>query len=267
VTAKQIAALPSTVELIVEAGTGYNNIDIQAARERGITVCACPAYSTEAVATQVLTFLLAFSSSLHRLQALARDGNHAKWASVGDMPHFELRGKTLGLVGGRGNIGSEVARLARTFGMRVLVSSRTKARMVGAEVVTDVEELLERSDFVSIHCPLNADTHGFIDGAKLAMMKRSAFLINTARGAIVDEAALCSAIKNGIIAGAGLDVFSNEPLPKTSPLWELLCSQDPRVMLTPHIGWQRLETRQRLMSLVADNVRAFLREKPINVVN
>ena len=155
---------------------------------------------------------------------------------------------------------------ALPFGMRVLVSSRNPAPIgrEGVEVV-GLEELLRQSDFVSVHCPLNDQTRGMVNSQLLGMMKPTAYLINAARGAIIDEAALCDALKRGQIAGAGLDVQEIEPPPPDSPLYEL--ALDQRVVITPHIGWQRRETRQRLVDWVADNVEAFVRGEPKNVVN
>ena len=188
-----IEAMAPSVKLICEAGTGFNNIDLRAARERGIAVSNLPTYSTEAMAHMTITFVLALSCSLGpQLQAL-HTGSQEHFAAchLGELPHFELSGKTIGLIGGLGTIGQRVAVIAHALGMRVLASSRTApvGRRVDGIEVAPLSELLSHSDFVSIHCPLNAQTRGLVDAAALGRMKRSAFLINTARGAIIDEPA------------------------------------------------------------------------------
>ncbi len=257
-----IARFSDSVRLICEAGTGYNNIDLAAARKKGIAVCNAPAYSTEAVAQLVITFVLNFSASLIAQQRMLWQGNLDNFSKSLQLPHFELAGKVLGLIGGSGAIGSKVAELAVALGMEVLISSRTPKPPVRPGVATaPLEELLERSDFVSIHCPLTAGTRHLIDRAALEKMKPSAFLINTARGAIVREADLIEALQRGTIAGAGLDVQDPEPPAPESPLYTL-----ENVILTPHIGWKRLETRQRLMDIVAGNVAAFIGGRPVNLV-
>lgn len=272
VTEELVKALPSSVKLVVEAGTGYNNVDAKACRARGIAVCSCPAYSTDGVATTVMTHVLGFSGSVVRQQQLLWEEQQGReaWArgvQGNKLPHFELAGRTLGLVGGRGSIGSRVAQLALPFGIRVLVSSRspsTKGLPRGVEVVR-LDELLERSDFVSVHTPLTPETRRLIDANKLAKMKPTAYLINTARGAVVDEDALCDALERGVIAGAGLDVFEVEPPPATSRLYDL--ARAGKAVLAPHVGWQRAESRQRLIDAVGANVAAFVAGKPTNVVN
>jgi glycerate dehydrogenase len=258
-----IARFSDSVRLICEAGTGYNNIDLAAAKAKRIAVCNAPAYSTDAVAQLVITFVLNFSASLIPQQRMLWQGNRDNFSKSLQLPHFELAGKVLGLIGGSGAIGSKVAELALALGMEVLISSRTPKPPARSGVATvPLEELLERSDFVSIHCPLTAGTRHLIDRAALEKMKPSAFLINTARGAIVREADLIEALQRGTIAGAGLDVQDPEPPAPESPLYTL-----ENVILTPHIGWKRLETRQRLMDIVAGNVAAFIGGRPVNLVD
>ena len=258
-----IEALPESVKLIVEAGTGYNNIDIEAARQRGITVCSCPAYSSDAVATMVMTFVLSLSCSLTQQQQKLARGDKAGWETLGALPHFELAGKTLGLIGGRGAIGSCVAKMASAFDMKVIVSSRSSEPIEGCEIDT-LDGLLARSDFVSVHCPLNAQTRGSIGAEQLARMKRSAYLVNTARGAIIDEAALCKALDDGVIAGADRCAGARAARARLAVV-QLV--DEGKLVMTPHIGWQRAETRQRLMDIVAENVEAFLADEPISVVS
>ena len=262
------------VKLICEAGTGFNNIDVAAARARGIVVTNVPTYATEAMAHQAITMVMALSCSLApQFRALqAGDRTHMLDCHLGRMPHFELTGKTIGLVGGLGTIGSRVAAMAGALGMRVLASSRTapsgpcmvRAADAHASVEVEVEvcpmdELFARSGFVSVHCPLNGETRGLIGAAALGRMKPTSYLINTARGPIVDEAALVAALRSGSIAGAALDVYGEgsappPALPTDSPLWDL-----ENVLLTPHIGWQRLETRQRVVDAIAETIKVFAR--------
>ena len=266
-----IASFPPSVKLLCEAGTGYNNIDLDACRRKGVTVMNIPAYSSEAMASLVMTFVLSFSASLHsQIQRLTR-GDRANFTQHLQEPHFELRGKTLGLVGGSGDIGSTVRPMARAFGLKLLISTRTprEAEEGGEVQYTDsVPHLLRESDFVSLHCPLNASTRHLINAEALAMMKTTAFLINTARGDICDEAALIEALSANAIAGAGLDVQSLEPgglerdYKQESPLYQL-----KNVILTPHIGWKRKETRERAVLKVAANIASFYAGDPKNVVS
>jgi len=251
-----IAKFPPCVKLIQEAGTGFNNIDLEAAQAKGITVCNCPAYSSEAVAHLVLTFILNFSCSLVPQMRMLKEGNRDNFSKCMQVPHFELAGKTLGLIAGSGDIGSQVAKLGEALGMKVIITSRSpKPNAV------PLDELLSTSDFVSLHCPLNAETKYIMDKDTLAKMKPTAFLINTGRGALINEGDLIEVLKNRGIAGAGLDVQEKEPPVEDSSLYTL-----DNVILTPHIGWKRLETRQRLMDIVADNVAAFVAGSPKNVV-
>jgi glycerate dehydrogenase len=269
-SAAVIGALPDSVGLVVEAGTGYNNIDLAAARERGISVCNVPTYATEAMAQMAITSVLALSCSLWQQASLLARGDRSvmRDCHLGALPHFEIAGKTLGLVGGRGTIGRRVAAMARALGMVVVASDLPSTPLGddgGLEVVA-FGDLLARSDFVSVHCPLSPATTGLVDAAALGAMKETAFLINTARGDIVDRSALVAALAEKSIAGAALDVYgpgSAPPpaLPEDDPLYGLL----DNVILTPHIGWQRLEARQRVVDMCADSVSAFLAGEPANV--
>ena len=255
VPAEAIRSLPESVELICEAGTGFNNIDLLAASERGITVCNVPEYSTDAMAQLVITSILNFSCGMAHQQRLLARGDRSNFATLGlTHEHFELAGKTLGLVGGNGAIGRRVTQIASCLGMEVLSHSRTSE--------LSLEDMLRAADFVSVHCPLTDQTRGLLDASKLALLKPSAYLVNTARGAIVDEADLLAALDAGKLAGAALDVQYPEPPQPDSRLYT-----HERVVLTPHIGWKRLETRQRLVDAVADNVAAYLAGAPTNVVS
>lgn len=251
-----ISQLPDSVKVIQEAGTGVNNIDLVAAKAKGLTVLFCPAYSSDAVAQLVITFLLNFSISLVPQMRKLQKRDREFFSSNLKPPLFELAGKTIGLIGGSGGIGSKVAILAEALGMKVIITSRSKKPNA-----VPLEELLRTSDFVSLHCPLNAETKGLIDKQRLELMKPTAFLVNTARGGLVKEQDLIDVLAAGGIAGAGLDVQETEPPADGSPLYEL-----ENVILTPHIGWKRLETRQRLMGMVADNFEAYKKGSPTNVV-
>lgn len=257
-----IDKLPSTVELICEAGTGYNNIDIEAAKKRNITVCNIPAYSSRAVAQLTFTFILSLSSSLTTQQNMLKENRYDNFTKHMSLNHNEVAGKTLGVIGA-GKIAAEVIKAAVFFGMKVLVYSRTPKDFQEENVsFVSLKELLTDSDFVTIHCPLNEDTKHLIDREKLALMKPSAYLINTSRGAIIKEEDLVEALKNRVIAGAALDVLEQEPGTPDNPLFKL-----SNCILTPHIGWQCIETRQRLIDMLADNIQAFLEGKPTNQVN
>jgi len=258
-----ILQFPPSVKLICEAGTGYNNIDIAAAREKNIAVCNVPSYSTEAVAQLVITFMLNLSSSLIAQQIMLHEKNFDNFTKCLQVPHFELQEKTLGVIGGTGAIGQNVINIALTLGMNILVYNRTPKPGNDPKVkFVALEELIEQSDFITIHCPLTADTKHLINKDRLKRMKKSAFIINTARGAIINEQDLIDALQQGEIAGAALDVQDPEPPELDNPLFSM-----NNVILTPHIGWRRLESRQRLIKLMAGNIEAFLQGKPINIVN
>jgi glycerate dehydrogenase len=258
-----ISQFPPSVKLICEAGTGYNNIDIVAAREKNITVCNVPSYSTEAVAHLVITYILNFSSSLIPQQIMLKEKNFDNFTKHLELPHFELQNKTLGVIGGFGAIGREVIKIALALGMNILINSRSKRDWDDPNVhFVSLEDLLKQSDFVTLNCPLTPDTLHLIDEKRLKLMKPSAFIINTSRGAIIKEADLIEALQNKVIAGAALDVQDPEPPEQTSPLFNM-----GNVILTPHIGWRRLESRQRLIKLMAVNIESFIKGKPINVVN
>lgn len=258
-----ISQFPSCVKLICEAGTGYNNIDIVAAKERNISVCNIPSYSTEAVAHLVITSILNFSSSMIQQQIMIRAKNFDNFTKHLELPHFELQGKTLGVIGGYGAIGREVIKIALALKMNILIYSRTEKPFDDPNVhFVSLENLLKQSDFVTLHCPLTADTLHLIDKDKLKLMKHSAFIINTSRGSIINESDLTYALQNGTIAGAALDVQDPEPPATTNPLFSL-----ENVILTPHIGWRRFESRQRLIELIAGNIKSFIEGKLINLVN
>lgn len=261
VGADLLSQFPDSVKLIVEAGTGYNNIDLDEARAKGITVCNIPAYSTERVAHTVIMMLLNFASTMQQQIGMLAKGDRSNFTKYLQVSHTEVNGKTLGVVGA-GHIGMEVIKVAKALGMNILVHTRTpKADGDGIRYVS-LDELLEHSDYITLHCPLNEQTKHMINKDTIAKMKSSAVIINTGRGALINEADLCEALAAKRIAGAGLDVQEVEPPVEDSPLYTL-----DNVIITPHMGWKGLETRQRLVGIIRDNVQAFLKGEPINVVS
>jgi len=256
-----LSQFPDTVKLIVEAGTGYNNIDLNAAKERGITVCNIPAYSTERVAHTVIMMILNFASTMQQQIGMLAKGDRSNFTKYLQVSHTEVNGKTLGVVGA-GHIGMEVIKVAKALGMNILIHTRTpKADGDGVRYVS-LDELLENSDYITLHCPLNDQTKYMINKESIAKMKPSAVIVNTGRGPLINEADLCEALAAKRIAGAGLDVQEVEPPAEDSPLYTL-----DNVIITPHMGWKGLETRQRLVGIIRDNVQAFFKGEPINVVS
>ena len=261
VGADLLSQFPDTVKLIVEAGTGYNNIDLNAAKERGITVCNIPAYSTERVAHTVIMMILNFASTMQKQIGMLAKGDRSNFTKYLQVSHTEVNGKTLGVVGA-GHIGMEVIKVAKALGMNILIHTRTpKADGDGVRYVS-LDELLENSDYITLHCPLNDQTKYLINKETIAKMKPNAVIVNTGRGPLINEADLCEALAAKRIAGAGLDVQEVEPPAEDSPLYTL-----DNVIITPHMGWKGLETRQRLVGIIRDNVQAFFKGEPINVVS
>lgn len=245
--------------------TGFNIIDVKAADDHGITVTNVPAYSTASVAQLAIAHLLNMTMQVDHY---TRDARSGKWSDCGDFcyvdrPLIELYDKTIGIVG-FGNIGSTVARIAQALGMRVLVyTSKSEDQLPpGMRKASSLDALFSESDVVSLHCPLTDETHGMVDTRRLSLMKRSARLINTSRGALVVESDLAEALRNGQIAGAALDVMWPEPPLKSNPLLHV-----PNCWFTPHLGWATFEARDRLMVVLTDNVKAYLAGEPKNVVN
>ena len=261
VSADLLSQFPDTVELIVEAGTGYNNIDLDAAKKKGITVSNIPAYSTERVAHTVIMMILNFASTMQQQIGMLAKGNRSNFTKYLQVSHTEVNGKTLGVVGA-GHIGMEVIKVAKALGMNILVHTRTpKADGDGIRYVS-LDELLANSDYVTLHCPLNEQTKHLINKETIGKMKPNAVIVNTGRGPLINEKDLCEALAAKRIAGAGLDVQEVEPPAEDSPLYTL-----DNVIITPHMGWKGLETRQRLVGIIRDNVQAFFKGEPINVVS
>lgn len=260
ITAEVMAACP-TLKYVGLFATGYNNIDVAYAADHGVTVCNVPGYSTEAVAQHTIALLLALTDRVHEYNATVAQGDwvRSRTFSCFPIPLAELCGKTIGIVG-YGAIGRRVGDMARAFGMKVLVHGRRPIPDRDVEQVP-FDELLRRSDVVTMHCPLNADSEGMMDAAAFAAMKEGAIFINTSRGGLVDEQALRAVLDSGHLLGAGVDVLQVEPMAADCPLLGA-----PNLIVTPHIAWAGVETRRRLMEVVADNLRHYLAGDPINRV-
>lgn len=242
--------------------TGYNNVDLDAADEYGVHVVNAPAYSTNSVVQHTLGLMLALAASICRYDNSVKSGDWCRSAAFTYLtePMFELSGKTLGIIG-LGTIGKAVAKAAEGFGMNVIAYTRTKNSDCKYKTV-GLDELFSKSDFVSLHCPLNEGTKEIVNARTLSLMKKNAFLINTARGGCVNEADLCNALHNGTIAGAGIDVVTVEPMREDNPL-----RSAPNTVITPHVAWASVESRRRLISIVANSIEAYKKGEPINVVN
>lgn len=259
---EEFAQLPQ-LRYVGTLATGYNTIDVAAAREAGVTVCNVPHYCEDAVAQHALALLLCLCNKVQRSSQAVRAGH---WTQAVEESHqslspIALAGKRLGVLG-YGSTGQRMAALGLALGMEVLLCSRTqKAAPVGCRWV-DVETLFRESDVVSLHCPLNEETRGLVGRRLLALLKPTALLINTARGGLVDESALAEALNQGKLAGAGLDVLTQEPPPPSCPL---LTARN--CVITPHVAWAAQEVRARLIDEVAENLRCFLAGHPRNVVS
>ena len=251
------------LKLILISATGTNNVDLEAAKAQGIVVCNCQAYGTSAVAQHTIMLRLNLATSFLSYQRALQQGEWQKASQfcLLDAPIVELAGKTLGIVG-YGELGHAVAKLAEAFGMKVLIAALPNRPADASRV--PFAELLAQVDFLTLHCPLTEDTRHLISYAELDAMKSSAFLINCARGGIVDEAALAEALRAGKIAGAATDVLTVEP-PKQGNV--LLDSTIPNLIVTPHNAWGSVDARQRIVDQMVENVAAFKQGQPIRQVN
>lgn len=241
--------------------TGCNNVDLEYAKERGIAVANVPGYSTEGVAQLTFSFILELYGHLSEYRGSVDRGEWKKSPTFSYFPYplSVISGKTMGIIG-YGTIGKRVAEIARAFGMHVLIHTRTVPAEGGAEFV-DFDTLLNESDIVSVHCPLNSMSEKLMDGEAFKKMKDGAVFINTARGPIADEAALADALISGKLMGAGLDVLNTEPMAEDCPLYGI-----KNCIITPHIAWAAFETRESLMKIAGDNIDAFLRGENLNRV-
>ncbi|MFI4890167.1 MAG: NAD(P)-dependent oxidoreductase [Steroidobacterales bacterium] len=260
-TRERMIAAP-LLRLIVCSGTGTDNVDLAAARERGIAVCNVVDYCTTSVAQHTWSLILCLTQRLFEYRRAAVDGSWASGVESRVRVHDirELTGRTLGIVGW-GNLGRAVAAIAPAFGMQVVIANRTGAAPAAGRV--QLKELLTVADVVSLHCPLNDATRGLIGTAELALMKRDALLINTARGGLVDAPALALALREGRIGGAGIDVLAREPPIDGNPL---LDPEIPNLIVTPHVAWGAREARQRCLAEMAANIREFLGRRRRNRV-
>lgn len=259
----EMDALPE-LKFIGVLATGYNVVDVAYAAEKGITVCNIPTYGTASVAQFVFALMLELCHHVQRHSDRVHEG---AWSGCQDFcfwehPLIELSGKTLGIVG-CGRIGLQTARIGAAFGMRILgYDNHPITTDLPGFTQVDLPELLAQSDFISLHCPLFAETNGMINRSTLAGVKPGAFLINTSRGPLIEEEALCEALQDGRIAGAALDVLSSEPPAADNPLLRA-----PNCIVTPHIAWATREARSRLMKMAVDNLAAYLAGTPQNVVS
>ncbi len=262
ITAAHIEALPQLAYIGVIA-TGTNCVDLAAARARGIPVTNAPGYSTMSVAQHVFALLFELAARTGETDRAVKNGD---WVRCPDFcftvaPFFEMAGKNLAIIG-FGEIGQAVARIGAALGMNILVHSRTQKPFDVPIEWVDLDALWARADVITLHCPLTESTEGLISAASLAKMKKTAYLINTGRGPLINESDLAAALGSGTIGGFGADVLSKEPPTADNPLL-----QAPNTVITPHIAWASVEARKRLMLTVAGNIEAFLSGQPTNVVN
>ncbi len=263
ITDAVMAQLP-LLKMVCVSATGYNIVDIEAARRRNVIVTNAPDYSSLSVAQMVFAHLL---NICNRVEHYADANKCGAWSAAPDfcyqdMTTVELSGKIMGIVG-LGNIGSKVADIAQAFGMKVLAyTSRPQGQLPVGIQKADLGMLLKNADVVSLHCPLTSETEKLIDYADLQLMKRSAILINTSRGGLVDEEAVARALEEGRLKAYAADVLSHEPPLANSPLL-----QEPHAYLTPHIAWATVEARQRLFRICEENIKAFVEGCPIHVVS
>lgn len=263
ITGDAIKALPR-LQYIGELATGFDNVDIKAAAERGIPVCNVPGYSTSSVAQLTMALILELIYKTGKRSDEAREGG---WANSKDFCYghaglFELQGKALALIG-LGQIGAAVAKLAMAFGMKVIASVRNPSKYTidGVNFVSR-EACFGQADFISLHCPLTDDTRQMVNASLINTMKPSAYIINTARGALINEKDLAEALNNKRIAGAAVDVLSAEPASADNPLLKA-----DNCIITPHIAWATKEARERLLNESVKNIETFLKGEPTNVVN
>lgn len=240
--------------------TGYNNVDIEYTNERNITVCNAGSYSTNAVAQHVFALILEHYNKVGEYNKFVKDGGwiHSEKFSP-FKPMKEMDGRTLGIIG-YGSIGKKVAKIAQAFDMKVLAYNRSPKKDKGVRFV-EMDELLEKSDIVSIHCPLNSDSEKMCNKEFFAKMKDGALFINTSRGGVVDEQALIDAVKSKKISGAGLDVVAVEPMEKHEEILDI-----DNIIITPHSAWAPVETRTRLVEIVKNNIKKWVAGDPVNVI-
>jgi len=256
----------SELKLIAVAATGTDIIDKEAAAKRGVKVCNVPGYATQSVAQFTLALILELVTRVAKYGDVVKAGEWQKSPvfSLLTFPNMELAGKKLGIIG-FGNIGRAVAQMARGFGLEILIAARPGDTAAIPNDRLPVVEVLKQADIVSLHCPLTPETKNLINRKTLSLMKPTAFLVNTARGALIDETALIDALRNKKIAAAALDVISKEPPPADHPIIQAAAELD-NLLVTPHTAWSAREARQRLLEAVMENIAAYLRGEPKNLV-
>lgn len=263
-TQSTLEACPS-IKYIGVLATGYNVVDIEAAKERGIPVSNIPSYGTEAVAQFTIALLLELCHHIgdHSRSVMAGDWTRSEDFCYWNYPLTELAGKTMGIIG-FGRIGQAVAKIAQALGMKILAYSRTREEGLETETCryAELDELLANSDVISLHCPLHPDTQGMINKETIAKMKDHVMILNSSRGPLIVEEDLKEALNSGKVGGAAVDVVSAEPMKEDNPLLKAR-----NCIITPHIAWAPKETRQRLMDIAVDNLRAYAEGCPQNVVN
>lgn len=241
------------LRLVCIAATGCDNVDLEYMKSRGVAVCNVSGYSTDSVAQTTLAMVLSLATHLREYNSWVRSGSY----SAGSVPnrlepvYHEISGKTWGIVG-LGNIGRRVAAAAVAMGCRVIANKRVP---VPDFECVDIDTLCKNSDIITLHTPLTEETRGLISRERIAMMKKDAILVNVARGAVCDEAALCEAVKNGRLGAVGVDVYSLEPFSESSPYTEIMGLDN--VLLTPHMAWGSFEARSRCLAEIAENIRSF----------
>ncbi len=269
---KEVFELCPNLKYVGLFATGYNNVDIEAATKHGAVVCNVPSYSTHSVAQHTFAFILDYFNRVSEYSKTVQNGDwvNYKLFSYFYLPIFEIKDMKIGIIG-FGDIGQQVARLSLAFGMKVLVYTRTSSRVdifkkennLGDKVkCCSLEELLSGSDIVTLHCPLTEDTNELINKDTLKLMKNTALLINTSRGGVINEQDLADALNKGVIAHASVDVITEEPMREDCPL-----RGAKNITITPHIAWAPKQTRERLLEIVAQNLKAYIDGAPINKVN
>lgn len=263
VLSKEVLKQLPNLKMITLTATGYNNVDLEQAKEQEIVVCNVPAYSTNSVAQMVFAHILAFTNRVaeHSDSVKKGDWEKSERFCYTVYPLQELSGKTMGVVG-YGSIGKAITKIAIAFGMKVLVNTRTTPKTLEGVKLVEREELFQKSDFIALAAPLTDQTKNIINSETVKKMKSTAFLVNTGRGPLVNEAELAQALDEKSIAGAGVDVLSQEPPADGSPL---INSETCRI--TPHISWASFEARDRLMGSTIKNINSFLNKNIVNCVN
>ena len=251
------------LKLVCVFATGFDNIDIKAARECGVAVCNVPGYSTDSVALFTVSTVLALVSHLFEYNDFVKSGKYSLSGAPNRLVpvYHDMRGKTWGIIG-YGNIGRAVGEVASAFGCRVIVNKRTPC--LDAECV-DIDTLCRESDIITVHCPLNEDSRNLINAERISLMKKSVILVNEARGAVLDESAVADAVEKGKIGGFGCDVYSKEPFEQEHPFNRIKGLKN--VLLTPHCAWGSYESRERCINIIAENIESFESGKTLNRVD